>query len=104
MSGKLSGIRIPDDLIFSQSDGLQTFNEAFTFASTVNIFGTLSIADQLNGHHFKKMCEFLEPPPNAPLKLTIKGQPYHFCHYNLLCRNSRAHNFITYSAANDISM
>lgn len=72
--GTLSGIQIPDDLILSQSDSLQNFNEPVTFASDVNIFGTLTIGDKLNGYNLEKMCELLEPQPYAtPQKLTIKG-------------------------------
>lgn len=75
IGGTLSGIRIPDDLILSQSDSLQNFNEPITFASDVNIVGTLSIADKLNAFNLRKMCELLEPLPDvAPQKLTIKGE------------------------------
>lgn len=45
-----------------------------TFASDVKIFGTLTIADKLNGFNLGKMCELLEPQPDVPpQKLTIKG-------------------------------
>lgn len=75
IGGTLAGIRIPDDLILSQSDGLQNFNEPLTFASEVNIIGTLSIADRLNGFNLGKMCELMEPSPDyPPQQLTISGQ------------------------------
>lgn len=75
IGGTLSGIRIPDDLILSQSDSLQNFNVPVTFASDVKIVGTLTIGDKLNGFNLGKMCELLEPPQPyaAPQKLTIRG-------------------------------
>lgn len=75
IGGTLSGIRIPDDLILSQSDSLQNFNVPVTFASDVKIVGTLTIGDKLNGFNLGKMCELLESPQPyaAPQKLTIRG-------------------------------
>lgn len=74
IGGTLSGIRIPDDLILSQSDGLQNFNVPVTFASDVKVFGTLTVGDKLNGFNLGKMCELLEPQPYAaPQKLTVGG-------------------------------
>lgn len=74
IGGTLSGIRIPDDLILSKSDGLQNFNVPVTFASDVKVFGTLTIGDKLNGFNLGKMCELLEPQPYAaPQKLSVGG-------------------------------
>lgn len=74
IGGTLAGIRIPDDLILGNSDSLQNFNGPLTFASNVNIIGTLSIADKLNGFNLGKMCELFEPQSDvSPQKLTITG-------------------------------
>lgn len=74
IGGTLSGIQIPDDLILRQSDSLQNFNGPLTFASDVKIFGTLTVADKLNGFNLGKMCELLEPQSDVPpQRLTVKG-------------------------------
>lgn len=73
IGGKLSGIQIPDDLILSHSETLQNFNEPLRFASNVEIVGTLSISDTLNGFSHAQICELLEPRPDTLQNLTIKG-------------------------------
>lgn len=74
IGGRLNGLKIPDDLILRESDTIQTFNGPLTFASDVNVFGTLTVGN-LNGVNLQKKCELFEPPPNAlPQKLIIAGK------------------------------
>ncbi|XP_055320364.1 uncharacterized protein LOC129577415 [Sitodiplosis mosellana] len=73
IGAKLSGIQIPDDLILSYSDTLQNFNEPLSFASDVEIVGTLSISETLNGFSHALICELLEPRPDSSQNLTIEG-------------------------------
>lgn len=73
IGGKLSGIQIPNDLIVSQSDGLQNFNEEVIFANNVEIKGTLSIEDKLNHFNVAKMCELFDPMSDNWVNLTIDG-------------------------------
>lgn len=76
IGGKLSGIQIPDDLILSRSDSLQNFDGPLNFASDVNIYGTLSIAETLNGNSLSQMCDLLEPKPGSRQRLSIRGKNY----------------------------
>lgn len=73
VGGKLADISIPDDLILGYSESLQNFNEPIVFASNVEIIGTLSIFETLNGHNHAQICDILQPKPDAQQKLTIKG-------------------------------
>lgn len=79
----MSGIQIPDDLILSHSDSLQNFNEPLRFASNVQIDGTLSISDTLNGFSHAQICELLEPRPDTLQNLTIKGTVL-FLNYSII--------------------
>lgn len=72
-NGRLSGMQFPDDLILSYSKTLQNFVEPISFGSAVNISGTLSISDTLNGYNFSQMCDLLEPKKENTYRLTIKG-------------------------------
>lgn len=82
IGGKLSGIQIPNDLIVSQSDSLQNFNEEVNFASNVEIRGTLSIEDKLNHFNVAKMCELFDATSDSWVNLTINGMyTIGFCFY-----------------------
>lgn len=73
VGGKLADISIPDDLILGYSESLQNFIEPIVFESNVEITGTLSIFETLNGHNHAQICEILDPKPEGRQKLTIKG-------------------------------
>lgn len=73
MKGKLSGIRIPDDIILRQSAALQDFFEPLTFTSNVNIIGTLSISDTVNERIYNRMCDLLQPDEQNEYRLHVNG-------------------------------
>lgn len=75
LNGRLSGIQFPDDLILSYSKTLQNFVEPMEFETAVNISGTLSISDTLNGYNFSQMCDLINPKNDHTYRLTIKGMP-----------------------------
>lgn len=74
MNGKLSGIRIPDDIILRQSFALQNFYEPLTFTSNVNIIGTLSISDTINERFYNRICDLIQPNEHNEYRLHVDGK------------------------------
>lgn len=73
LRGKLSGIQIPDDLIFYQSNALQNFYEPVVLGGNFNIHGVLTILETLNGRDYTNICDLAQPNPLSDYRLHVEG-------------------------------
>lgn len=74
LEGTLSGIQIPDDLILTESNALQSFLEPLSLAANVTIHGTLTIAESLNNRDVKRMCGLLHPNEQSDYRLHVEDR------------------------------
>lgn len=74
LSGQLSGLRLPDDLILRNSTQVQNVNAAFVCEGAVRIYGQLYIEDTLNHHNFSRMCDLISENEFSPYGLVVNGE------------------------------
>lgn len=67
----LNNIRVPDDVIRSDSGALQNFIEVFELEANMQINGTLSVDRSVNDINYAQTCSLTEG--NDDINLDIKG-------------------------------
>lgn len=74
LNGRLSGLRLPDDLILRNSSQVQSVDELLVCEGSVRIYGEMVIADTLNRHNYSRMCDFISESEYSPHGLVVNGE------------------------------